>query len=364
MRKKKEKYNLIDALEILEKENEIPRAEMLEAIESALVTACKKNHDIDQNNKVVFNNQTGELQLFAQKQVVEESMNDNIEISLKDAKKINPQYEIGDICSIEIITKDFNRITAQTAKQVIMQKIRDSRKNSLYEKYKNYEKEIVTAVIQRIDYERKNVLLSINGLQAILPQNEQIAGERYNVNDRIKVYILEINKNSKGLQGLASRINIEFVIRLFEERIPEIHDGIVVIEAISREAGQRSKIALTSKDENVEVIGSCIGENGLKINDIIRELNGEKIDLIKYSSDSREFITSSLNPCKPIGIEVDEQLKTAKVVVNDEHLSLAIGKKGQNVRLAVKLTGYKIDIKSKTQALEEDYISEECYFTS
>lgn len=356
-----EKNKLKEALSILEKENGISKEEMLESIETALITACKKNYDIEQNNKVIFNEKKGTLQLFAQKEVVEAVENDNLQITLENARKIDNIYNIGDICNIEVIPKDFNRITAQTAKQVIVQKIRDSNKNKIYNKYKSYEKEIVTALIQRIDFERKNVILAIDGLQAILPSNEQIPGENYTVNEKIKVYILELSKNSKGIQALASRGNIEFVVRLFEETITEIYDGVVKIEAVSREPGQRSKVALSSTNENVDPIGSCIGENGLKINSIINELNGEKIDLIKHDKEPEKFIVSALSPSKPIGIEVDEVEKSAKVVVKDEFLSLAIGKRGQNVRLAVKLTGYKIDIKSQTQAIEENYIDNESY---
>lgn len=360
MKKKKDEINLIDALNILEQEKGISKEIVLEAIETSLLTATKKNFDIDQESRVTFDRETGKIQLFVKKEVVEEVFDDNTEISLEVAREKNPTYEIGDIIEQEVIPKDFDRITAQTAKQVITQKLRAEERNILFEKFSNMEKELVTGVIKRFD--RKNVVMTINDMEAIMLQQEQIINERYTINDKIKVYIVEIKQTPKGVNAFVSRKNPKFVVRLFEEKIPEIHDGTVDIKSVSREAGQRTKLAIFSNDKNVDAISACIGLNGMKINSIIQELNGEKIDLIYWSEDKREFISSALSPCKVLGVEMCEDEEVAKVVVPDDQLSLAIGKEGQNVRLAVKLTGIKIDIKNESVARDTDFIKEESYF--
>ncbi len=359
MKKGRDEINLISALEILENEKGIDRNVILEAIETSLITATKKSFDIDQESRVAIDYETGKIQLFVKKLVVEEVYDDNTEISLEAARLKNPNFELDDIVEEEVIPNDFDRITAQTAKQVITQKIRSVERTILYDKFVNLEKELVTATIQRFD--KRNVILSINEMEGILLQSEQIINEKYKINDKIKVYIMEIKQSPKGIHAIVSRKNEQFVARLFEEKITEIHDGIIEIKSVSREAGNRAKIAVFSKDENVDAIGSCVGVNGMKINSIISELNGEKIDLIKWNEDERAFIAAALSPCKVIGVELTEE-GVAKVVVPDDQLSLAIGKEGQNVRLAVRLTNKKIDIKNETTARETNFISEDSYF--
>ncbi len=360
MKKKKDEINLIEALNILESEKGISKEIVLEAIESSLLTATRKNFDIDQESRVAFDQETGKIQLFVKKEVVEEVFDENTEISLEDAKEKNPIYEIGDIVEEEVVPKNFDRITAQTAKQVITQKLREEERNILYDKFVNMEKELVTGTVKRFD--KKNVILTINGMEAILSQQEQIFKEKYTINDKIKVYISEIKQTPKGINAFVSRKDPRFVVRLFEEKVTEIHDGVVEVKSVSREAGQRTKIAVHSNDPNVDAISACIGEKGVKINSIIKELNGEKIDLIYWSEDVRQFVSAALSPCKVLGVEVSEEENVAKAVVPDDQLSLAIGKEGQNVRLAVKLANMKIDIKNESAAIEIGFINEESYF--
>ncbi len=360
MRKKKDEINLIEALNILEQEKGISKEVVMEAIETSLLTVTKKNFDLNEESRVAIDSVTGKIQLFVKKEVVEEVFDENIEISLEDAQERNPIYEIGDIIEEEIVPKNFDRITAQTAKQVITQKLRSEERNILYEKFVNMEKELITGTIKRFD--RRNVILTINGMEATLLQQEQILNEKYTINDRLKVYITEIKQTPKGINAFVSRKDPKFVVRLFEEKVTEIHDGIVEIKSVSREAGQRTKIAITSNDENVDAISACIGERGVKINSIIEELNGEKIDLIYWNEDVRQFVAASLSPCKVLGVEICEDENIAKVVVPDDQLSLAIGKEGQNVRLAVKLANSKIDIKSESVAKETSFIKPESYF--
>ncbi len=360
MRKKKEEINLIEALEILENDKGISREVVLEAIETSLLTATRKNFELDQESRVAIDYETGKIQLFVKKEIVEEVFDENTEVSLEYAREKNPNYEIGDIIEEEVVPKNFDRITAQTAKQVITQKLRTEERNILYEKFVTMEKELVTGVVKRFD--KRNVILTINDMEAVLLQQEQIINEKYTINDKIKVYIVEIKQTPKGVNAFVSRKDPKFVVRLFEEKVTEIHDGIIEIKSISREAGQRTKLALKSNDENIDAISACIGTNSIKINSIIKELNGEKIDLIYWSEDVRDFIASSLSPCKVLGVEVSEEDDVAKVVVPDDQLSLAIGKEGQNVRLAVKLANRKIDIKSESVAKELNFIKEESYF--
>ncbi|MDD3840515.1 MAG: transcription termination factor NusA [Clostridia bacterium] len=341
----------LQALDEITKEKGLSTEILLEAIEAALVSAYKKNFGTSQNVKVVIDRITGEVKVYNLKKVVEQENDEFLEISIENAKEINKQYEIGDTIETEVTPKKFGRIAAQTAKQVVVQRIREAERNIVYEQFLEKEDDIITGIVQR--NERNNVLIDLGKVEAILPPSEQIPGEIYNVNDRIKVYITEVKKTTKGPQVLVSRTHSGLVKRLFELEVPEIHDGIVEIRGISREAGSRTKIAVHSVDENVDSVGACVGQRGMRVQAIVEELNGEKIDIIKWSEDPSEYISNALSPAKVLEVSFDEGEKFAQVVVDDYQLSLAIGKEGQNARLAAKLTGWKIDIKSKPE-LEED----------
>ncbi len=342
---------LIDALNNISKEKGIDKEIIFEAIESSLVSACKKNFGTSQNIKVDINRETGDVKVYAQKEIVEDVYDAFLEISLEEAREIDPTYNYGDIVDIEITPKNFGRISAQTAKQVVVQKFREAEREKLYNEYIAKEREIDTAIVQRVE-SRRNVIVSLGKLDAILPLNEQIQNEEYKFNDRIKVYILEVKQTTKGPQVTVSRTHYELVKRLFELEVPEIFDGTVEIKNISREAGSRTKMAVYSKNPNVDAVGSCVGPNGSRVGVIVNELNGEKIDIINWSEDPKKFISEALNPSEVIAVEIleEEGEQSAKVVVPDNQLSLAIGKEGQNVRLAARLTGWKIDIKSESQA--------------
>lgn len=338
---------LIHALEQLEREKGINKEVLIEAIEAALLSAYKKNFGSTQNVKINFDRFTGDVRVFAQKRVTSEPENELFDILLEDAKKISGELEENDIIEVEITPKKFGRIAAQTAKQVVVQRIREAERGVIFDEFYNKESDIVTGVIQRI--ERKNVIIDLGKTEAILPPSEQTAGEEYRFNERIKTYILEVKKTTKGPQITVSRTHPGLVKRLFELEVPEIHDGIVEIKSIAREPGSRTKIAVYSKDNNVDPVGACVGQKGTRVQAIVDELRGEKIDIIKWSINPEEFISSSLSPAKVIRVDINEEEKSAKVTVPDYQLSLAIGKEGQNARLAAKLTGWKIDIKSESQ---------------
>lgn len=344
----------IDAINQIEKEKGIDKEILFEAIEVSLVTACKKNFGTSQNVKVVINRENGDVAVFAQKTVAEEVEDENLEISLEEARLIKKSYELGDIVDIVVTPKNFGRISAQTAKQVVLQKIREAEREILFNQYITKEKDIVTGIIQR--KERKNVMIQLGKLEAILSPNEQIQTEEYNFNERIKVYVLEIKQTTKGPQVYVSRTHPELVKRLFEQEVPEVHDGLVEIRSISREAGSRTKIAVYSKDSNVDAVGACVGQSGARVNVVVSELKGEKIDIINWSEDPKKFIAAALSPSKVLAVVVNEKEQSAKIVVPDHQLSLAIGKEGQNARLAAKLTSWRIDIKSETQAKETNFI--------
>jgi len=354
---KMDSAELIEALNIIEKEKGINKEIIFEAIETSLVTACKKNFGTSQNIKVDINRETGDVKVYAQKEIVEDVYDAFLEISLEDARKIDAGYEYGDIVDIEITPKNFGRISAQTAKQVVVQKFREAEREKLFNEYVAKEREIDTGIVQRVEG-KKNVIVSLGKLDAILPFNEQMASEEYKFNDRIKVYILEVKQTTKGPQVTVSRTHYELVKRLFELEVPEIFDGTVEIKNISREAGSRTKMAVYSKNPNVDAVGSCVGPNGSRVNVIVNELKGEKIDIINWSEDPKKFISEALNPSEVIAVEIkkDENEQSAKVVVPDNQLSLAIGKEGQNVRLAARLTGWKIDIKSESQAKITNFV--------
>lgn len=338
---------LIQALHDLEKEKGIEFEILIEAIEAALISAYKKNFGTLQNVRVVFDQETGDIKVFSRKTVVEEVSDDRMEILLDKARKLDPRYELGDLVEIEVTPKNFGRIAAQTAKQVVVQRIREAERDLIYDEFSNREGDIIAGLVQRL--ENRTVLIDLGKTEAILSPNEQILGEQYHQGMRIKTYIVEVKKTTKGSQILVSRTHPGLLKRLFELEVPEIHDGIVEIKAIAREAGSRSKIAVYSKNENVDPVGSCVGHKGMRVQAIVQELKGEKIDVVKWSSDPTEFIANALSPAKVLAVELFSEEKMARVVVPDYQLSLAIGKEGQNARLAAKLTGWKIDIKNESQ---------------
>ena len=341
---------LLDALTILEKEKNISKETLLEAIENSLLTACKNHFEKADNVKVVIDPDTCEYHCYQEKTVVE-TVEDPIEqISLQNAQMINGKYTLGDIVQVEVKSKEFGRIATQNAKNVILQKIREEERKVLYDQYYSMEKDVVTGVVQR--YVGRNVSINLGRVDAILTENEQVKGEVFQPTERIKVYILEVKATSKGPKVLVSRTHPELVKRLFESEVAEVREGIVEIKAIAREAGSRTKIAVWSNDPDVDPVGACVGMNGARVNAIVGELRGEKIDIITWNENPAMMIENALSPAKVISVIADAEEKSAKVVVPDYQLSLAIGKEGQNARLAARLTGYKIDIKSETQAIE------------
>ncbi len=347
----------IDALNQIEKEKGIDKELIFEAIETAIVSACKKNYGTSQNVKVIINRESGEVSCYAQKDVVDEVLDPGTQISLDEARKKNPYFEVGDIIDIAIHPKDFGRVSAQTAKQVVVQKFREAEREILYNQYVGKERELVTGIVQR--KEKKNVIVQMGKVDAVLAPGEQIPGEELSFGQRIKVYVLEVKQNTKGPQVFVSRTHPELIKRLFEQEIPEVHDGIVEIKSIAREAGSRTKMAVCSLDPSVDPVGACVGQNGYRVNVIVSELGGEKIDIINWSEDPREYIASALSPSKVLAVAVNLSEQSAKIVVPDHQLSLAIGREGQNARLSAKLTGWRIDIKSETQALEMGFLDEE-----
>lgn len=352
-----DRVEFIEALSQIEKEKGIDKEIIFEAIETSLISACKKNFGTSQNIKVVIDRETGNVGCFAQKEVVEVVEDEMLQLSLEQAKEINPFFTVGDVVDIEVTPKNFGRISAQTAKQVVVQKFREAEREILFNQYITKEKDIITGIVQR--KERKNVIVQLGKIDAILAPNEQMPGEEYNFMDRIKVYVLEVKQTTKAPQIYISRTHPELVKRLFEQEVPEVHDGTVEIKSIAREAGSRTKIAVYSKNENVDALGACVGQNGYRVNVIVSELNGEKIDVINWSADPKEFIAAALSPSKVLAVAINEESQSAKIVVPDHQLSLAIGKEGQNARLSAKLTGWRIDIKSETQARETNFMEEE-----
>lgn len=358
---------LLEALTILEEEKDISRDTLMDAIENSLINACKNHFGKADNIKVIMDKETCDYTLIQEKTVVEEVEDKVEQISLADAKMIDPSYEIGDIVQIPVESKSFGRIATQNAKNVILQKIREEERKVLYDQYYSMEKDVVTGVVQR--YVGRNVSINLGRVDAILTENEQVKGEVFQPTERIKVYILEVKATSKGPKVLVSRTHPELVKRLFESEVAEVREGIVEIKAIAREAGSRTKIAVWSNDPDVDPVGACVGMNGARVNAIVGELRGEKIDIITWNENPAMMIENALSPAKVISVIADAEEKSAKVVVPDYQLSLAIGKEGQNARLAARLTGFKIDIKSETQAresgdfldYENDYEEDEYY---
>ncbi|MBE7054354.1 MAG: transcription termination/antitermination protein NusA [Ruminococcaceae bacterium] len=342
---KSKKSELLLALEQICEEKNISKDVLLETLQQALILAYKRNYSSVHNNVFVdINNETGAIRVYAQKEVVENVEDDQLHISLEEAKKVKKIYEIGDLVDIEVTPATFGRIAAQTAKQLVMQRIREVERNNIYDEFSQKEGTVIEGVIQRI--EKKNIYLDVGSAETYLAPNEQVATEEYDFHQHLKVYVTEVKKTTKGPLITVSRTRPQLVSKLFEQEIPEIKDGIIEVMSVSRDAGSRSKIAVKTNDENVDPIGSCIGTKGMRIQGIIDELNGEKIDIVKYSDDPKEFIKASLSPAEVISLEIDADEKQAHVVVPFDQLSLAIGKEGQNVRLAARLTNYKIDIKS------------------
>ena len=348
---------LIEALNALEKEKEISKEKLLSAIETSLLTACKNHFGKADNFKVTINRETGDFKVIAEKEVVDDVTDDTTQISLADAKMINAKYDIGDMVNIEVKSKDFGRIAIQVAKNVILQTIREEERNVLFDQYSSKEKEVVTGVVQR--YVGKNVIINLGKVDATLNESEMVRGETFKPNDRVKVYVLEVKNGNKGPKILVSRTHPELVKRLFEAEVAEVRDGTVEIMNVAREAGSRTKIAVWSSNPDVDSVGACVGINGARVNAVVEELGGEKIDIVAWNENAAYLIENALSPAKVVSVIADDEAKTARVVVPDYQLSLAIGKEGQNARLAAKLTGFKIDIKSESQMKElgEDYMN-------
>jgi len=356
---------LVEALNALEKEKEISKETLFEAIENSLITACKNHFGKADNVKVEINRETGDFLCYAEKEVVataEEVEDDLLQITIDDAVKVSKKAKVGDILKVEIKSKEFGRIATQNAKNVILQKIREEERSVIYGQYYEKEKDVVTGIVQR--YVGKNISINLGKADALLNESEQVKGEVFKPTERIKVYILEVKNTPKGPKILVSRTHPELVKRLFEAEVTEIKDGTVEIKSIAREAGSRTKIAVWSNNPNVDPVGACVGMNGERVNSIVDALRGEKIDIVEWDENPGNLIQNALSPAKIVAVFADPDEKTAKVVVPDYQLSLAIGKEGQNARLAARLTGYKIDIKSETQAKDapgfryEDYMDE------
>lgn len=347
---------LLEALTILEQEKNISRETMMDAIEGSLISACKNHFGTSDNIKVIMDRETCDYSVFAEKEVVEEVMDPALEISLEDAEKIDSSLQLGDVAQIRVESKSFGRIATQNAKNLILQKIREEERKVVFDQYFEKERDIVTGIVQR--YVGKNISINLGRADAMLTENEQVKGEVFQPTERVKLYVVEVKNTPKGPKILVSRTHRELVKRLFESEVTEVKDGIVEVKSISREAGSRTKIAVWSNDPDVDPVGACVGMNGARVNAIVNELRGEKIDIINWSDNPAILVENALSPAKVISVMADPDEKEASVIVPDGQLSLAIGKEGQNARLAAKLTGYKIDIKSETQAIESGELPE------
>lgn len=341
---------LLDALNMIEKEKNIPRETLLEAIENSLLKACENHFGKSENIKVSIDPETCEYTVMQERTVVSEVEDKALEISLADAKMIDPSYQVGDVVNTEIQSKSFGRIATQNAKNVILQKIREEERRSIFNEFSSLERQLATGIVQR--NVGRNISINLGKTDAMLTENEQVRSEHFRPNERIKVFILEVKSTPKGPRILVSRTHPELVKKLFEEEVTEVREGVVEIKSIAREPGSRTKIAVWSNDEDVDPVGACVGMNGTRVNAIVNELHGEKIDIITWSDNPAMLIENALSPAKVISVIADGDEKSAKVVVPDYQLSLAIGREGQNARLAARLTGFKIDIKSETQARE------------
>lgn len=341
----------IEALGQLEKEKGISKDVLIEAIEAALISGYKRNFHSAQNVRVDIDRNTGEVSVYARKTVVEEVLDPRLEISIEAAREIDPNYELDDIVEIEVTPANFGRIAAQTAKQVVTQRIREAERAVIYHDFIDREEDIITGIVQRAD--SRYYYVDLGRVEALLPLTETIPNERFEHGDRVKTYITKVEKSTKGPQIFLSRTHPGLLKRLFEQEVPEIYDGIVEIRSVAREAGFRSKIAVYSRDENVDPVGACVGPRGARVQAVVNELRGEKIDIVRWSNDIEEWIANSLSPSKVLSVTIFEEEKMAQVVVPDHQLSLAIGKEGQNARLAAKLTNWKIDIKSESELVKD-----------
>ncbi len=350
---------LIDALELIEKEKDIKKEIMIEAIETSLIAACKKDFGNYDNFTAKMNPETAEITLYAEKTVVEAVTDPHLEISVEEAKMHSKKLEIGDVCKVDITPKNFGRQAAQQARNTIVQKIKEEERNSIFKHFNCKQKDVITGIVQRYD-EKGNLRVNLDErTETSVNEKEQVKTERFRPQERIKLYIVDVKNTSKGAKILVSRTHPELVKRLFEQEVSEVADGVVEIKSIAREAGSRTKMAVFSNDENVDPVGACVGVQGERVNTIVNDLRGEKIDIITWDEDPAIFIKNALSPSDVVSVIVDLDEKSAKVVVPDQQLSLAIGKEGQNARLAARLTGYKIDIKSESQAEAlEDYIDD------
>ena len=340
---------MLEAFATLENTKGIKQDVIVDAIKAALVAAYKKNYNQAQNVEVDFDERKGNFKVMAVKTVVDEVQDDRLEVSLKDALAINRAYEVGDEIRFEVTPKNFGRIAAQTAKQVIMQRLREAERNHIIDEYSQYEDELVTGTVERRD--NRFVYVKIGNVEAVMPHHDQMPNEVYNPQDQIRVLVTHVGSDSKGAQITVSRTAPDMVKRLFEQEVPEIYDGTVEIVSIAREAGDRTKMAVKSNDPNIDPVGTCVGQKGARVQNVVNELGGENIDIVKYEEDPSDFIANALNPAEVIAVQFgdDEDEKSALVIVPDYQLSLAIGKKGQNVRLAARLTGYKIDIRPESE---------------
>ena len=349
--------DFIEAVEALEREKHMSKDVLIEAIESALVSAYKKNYGTSQNVRVNIDRKTGDIDVFMRRDIVEDVEDEFSQCSLEDAKEIDPEYELGDVIEYRVTPRDFGRIAAQTAKQVVVQRIRETERGMIYDDYISRQGEVVTGVVQRIS--NNTVFVNMGSAEGILSAGEQIPGEKYSVNDRLKVYVMDVKRSTKGPQVFLSRTHPGLVKKLFELEVPEIQEGTVEIKSVSREAGSRTKIAVCTYDENVDPVGSCVGPRGQRVQAVVDELGGEKIDIINWSDEPGKMISAALSPSKVEMVLIDEKEKSSLVVVPDYQLSLAIGKEGQNVRLAARLCGWKIDIKSHTKFEEMEKADKE-----
>jgi N utilization substance protein A len=355
---------LFDAIDYLVEEKGIDKDVLLEALEAALISAYKKNFKSATNVRIDLNEETGKMGVFARKTVVEEVEDHQLEVSLEEAKEINPIYVLEDVLEIEVTPKNFGRIAAQAAKQVVTQRVREAERGVIFSEYADREEDVMNGIIQRKD--NRYVYVNLGKIEAKLAEAEQMPTEEYHIHDRIKVFVTKVENTSKGPQIYISRSHPGLLKRLFEMEVPEIYDGIVEIKSVAREAGDRSKISVHAPDPDIDPVGSCVGQKGQRVQTIVNELKGEKIDVVEWSEDPVIFVSNALSPSKVVDVIVDEEDKATTVIVPDYQLSLAIGKRGQNARLAAKLTGWKIDIKSESEAKEEGLLEdkEEAFFES
>lgn len=348
---------LLNAIDYLEKEKSIPREVLFETIEAALLTAYKKNYTQHKNVRVDLNIESGTYRVISRKDVVQEVEDTTAEIDLETARTVNPAYEVGDPFDEDVTPKDFNRVGAQAAKQAVMQRLRDAERGILYDEFINKEDEVMTGLIDRVDH--RFVYIQLGRTDAVLSESERMPNETYTSNERIKVYVNKVEQTTKGPQIFVSRTHPNLLKRLFEKEVPEIYDGTVEVMSVAREAGERSKISVHAENSDVDAVGSCVGARGARVEAIVNELSGEKIDIVLWDSDPKVFVQNALSPSQVVDVIVDEENQSTMVIVPDNQLSLAIGKRGQNARLAAKLTGWKIDIKSASDAAEEGIIEEQ-----